>query len=49
MAKINYQSAIKQASELLTATGLDPENAAVTASCIVASDVWGIGSHGLMR
>ena len=49
MAKINYQSAIKQASELLIATGMDAENASITASCIVASDVWGIGSHGLMR
>lgn len=49
MAKLNYQAAIKQASELLAATGMDAENASITASCIVASDVWGIGSHGLMR
>ena len=49
MAKLNYQAAIKQASELLASTGMDAENASITASCIVASDVWGIGSHGLMR
>ena len=49
MAKLIYQAAIKQASELLAATGMDAENASITASCIVASDVWGIGSHGLMR
>lgn len=49
MAKLNYQSAISKATNLLVATGMEAEVASVTASCIVASDVWGIGSHGLMR
>ena len=49
MAKLNYQSAISKATNLLVATGMEAEIASVTASCIVASDVWGIGSHGLMR
>lgn len=37
------------ASDLLTAAGLPPERAEVTARCIVLADVWGIGSHGLLR
>ena len=49
MAKLKYKSAVDQASRLLEATGMASEAAVVTASCIVASDVWGIGSHGLMR
>ena len=49
MSNLNYQDAINQTTKLLEATGMEIEEAIVTASCIVASDAWGIGSHGLMR
>lgn len=38
-----------RAAELLTAVGLPPERAAVTARILVLADVWGVPSHGLMR
>lgn len=34
---------------LLESVGLTPQNADVTARCIVLADCWGIGSHGLLR
>jgi len=34
---------------LLTAVGLDREDAEATAQAIVLADVWGVGSHGLLR
>ena len=41
--------ALTLATNLLVAAGLDQEKAEVSARCIVASDRWGIGSHGFMR
>ncbi|TKG69269.1 Ldh family oxidoreductase [Prauserella endophytica] len=43
------ESAEALASALLTAAGMDPGKARTSARCIVMADVWGIGSHGLMR
>ena len=49
MPKLSVGAALEQAILLLTAVGLSPEKAKISARCIVASDRWGIGSHGLMR
>ncbi len=49
MPKLTIASAIASAQSLLEAVGVPAQQAAVTARCIVASDRWGIGSHGLMR
>lgn len=49
MTQLTVGRAIERATELLIATGMEPEKAAVSAHAIVASDRWGIGSHGLMR
>ena len=49
MAKIKVGAGLDQATALLFAAGLSPDRAAISARCIVASDRWGIGSHGLMR
>jgi (2R)-3-sulfolactate dehydrogenase (NADP+) len=49
MAKLTVGAAIAQAKALLIATGVPETEAETTARCIVASDRWGIGSHGLMR
>ncbi|KAA9149438.1 Ldh family oxidoreductase [Amycolatopsis acidicola] len=37
------------ASRLLVAAGLPEARAELSARCIVQADVWGIGSHGLLR
>ncbi|MCW3840696.1 Ldh family oxidoreductase [Micromonospora yasonensis] len=37
------------AGALLEAAGMSRENAEVTARAIVLADVWGVGSHGLLR
>ena len=49
MPQLTVGSAIAKAQSLLEAAGVPTEQAATTARCIVASDRWGIGSHGLMR
>jgi (2R)-3-sulfolactate dehydrogenase (NADP+) len=49
MPTLNVGSAIATATSLLEAAGVSAQEAATTARCIVASDRWGIGSHGLMR
>ena len=49
MAKLHVGSAIAQAQSLLEAVGVPTSEAKTTARLIVASDRWGIGSHGLMR
>ena len=49
MPQLTVGSAIAKAQGLLEAAGVPSEQAATTARCIVASDRWGIGSHGLMR
>jgi (2R)-3-sulfolactate dehydrogenase (NADP+) len=49
MAKLQVGSAIALAQSLLEAVGVPTSEAATTARAIVASDRWGIGSHGLMR
>lgn len=49
MTQLTVGRAIERATELLIATGMDSAKAAVSAGAIVASDRWGIGSHGLMR
>jgi len=49
MATLKIGSAIETATSLLEAAGVPKQEAAITARCIVASDRWGIGSHGLMR
>ena len=49
MPKLTVGTAVTKAQQLLQEAGVPVEEAAVTARCIVASDRWGIGSHGLMR
>jgi len=49
MPQLTVGSAIDKATSLLEAAGVSSQEAATTARCIVASDRWGIGSHGLMR
>jgi len=49
MAQLTVGSAIAKARDLLIASGVPAQEAETTARCIVASDRWGIGSHGLMR
>ncbi len=49
MTELSVGSAITRATELLVAAGMDSAKAATSATAIVASDRWGIGSHGLMR
>jgi len=49
MAQLTVGSAIEKAKLLLVATGVPESEAETTARCIVTSDRWGIGSHGLMR
>lgn len=49
MTQLSVGAAIDKATELLVAAGMDSAKAAVSANAIVASDRWGIGSHGLMR
>jgi len=49
MAKVNLGSQVERAKSLLERVGLPSDLAATSARAIVASDRWGIGSHGLMR
>jgi (2R)-3-sulfolactate dehydrogenase (NADP+) len=49
MTQLTVGRAIERATELLIAAGMDSAQAATSAQAIVASDRWGIGSHGLMR
>jgi (2R)-3-sulfolactate dehydrogenase (NADP+) len=49
MPQLTVGVAIEKATALLEAAGISFNEAATTARCIVASDRWGIGSHGLMR
>ena len=49
MTQLTVGTAIEKATELLIAAGMDSAKAATSAHAIVASDRWGIGSHGLMR
>ena len=49
MPQLTVGSAIEKATSLLVAAGVPADEAATSARCIVASDRWGIGSHGLMR
>ena len=49
MPLLKVGSAINTAQSLLEAAGVPSQEAATTARCIIASDRWGIGSHGLMR
>ncbi|TNC25741.1 Ldh family oxidoreductase [Amycolatopsis alkalitolerans] len=46
---ITVAEATALAARLLVAAGLPEARAEVSARCIVQADVWGIGSHGLMR
>lgn len=46
---LTAKQAIDFASELLQRSGVPDENAFITARSIVASDIWGNASHGLMR
>ena len=49
MTTLKFGKAVRAASNLLQAAGMPEQEAETTARCIVASDAWGIGSHGLMR
>ena len=49
MPQLTVGVAIERAQKLLEAAGVPSKEAATTARCIVASDRWGIRSHGLMR
>lgn len=46
---MQFGQAVQQATELLVGAGMAQDKARTSAQCIVASDAWGIGSHGLMR
>lgn len=46
---VTVAAARKLTTDLLTAAGVPAEPAARTAEALVLADVWGIGSHGLMR
>lgn len=46
---ISYQEAVTLAARLLASAGLRANQAWTTARAIVLADVWGIGSHRLMR
>ena len=49
MTQLTVGAAITKATDLLVAAGMESAKAATSAHAIVASDRWGIGSHGLMR
>lgn len=49
MPKLTVGQGIGRVQALLEAAGVPTQKAATTARCIVVSDRWGIGSHGLMR
>ena len=49
MSSLKFGDAVEVATKLLQSAGMQIQHARDTASCIVASDAWGIGSHGLMR
>ena len=49
MAKVNLGAELDRATSLLVRAGLSEDHAAISAKAIIASDRWGIGSHGLMR
>jgi len=49
MPQLTVGIAVAKAAQLLQEVGVPTEQAEVTARCIVASDRWGIGSHGLLR
>ena len=49
MTALKFGDAVANATKLLIAAGMAGEEAESTAICIVASDFWNIGSHGLMR
>ena len=49
MPQLTVGTAIAKAQQLLQDVGVPAEQAEITARCIIASDRWGIGSHGLMR
>lgn len=46
---VTIGGARRLAAGLLTAAGLATDRAETTALCIVLADVWGVGSHGLLR
>jgi (2R)-3-sulfolactate dehydrogenase (NADP+) len=47
--KLTVARATRLAADLLTAAGMDPAAAQVTARCVIMADVWGLASHGLLR
>ena len=49
MATVILGAELSRARSLLERAGLSRENSKVSARAIIASDRWGIGSHGLMR
>lgn len=48
-AGLTIGGALRLAADLLRGAGLDAERAETSALCIVLADVWGVGSHGLLR
>lgn len=49
MSGITVGDAQRLAADLLRGAGLGAEEAETTALCIVLADVWGVGTHGLLR
>jgi len=47
--RLTVASARQLAAGLLTSAGLEETRAQTTALCIVLADVWGVGTHGLLR
>jgi (2R)-3-sulfolactate dehydrogenase (NADP+) len=48
-AGLSIGGARRLATDLLVAAGLAADRAETTALCIVLADVWGVGTHGLLR
>jgi (2R)-3-sulfolactate dehydrogenase (NADP+) len=47
--KVTYERVVDLATHLLQKVGLDPSNAPAVARAIGLAEVWGLGSHGLLR
>lgn len=47
--KVTYSAAVNLTTSLLTQAGVPDANAAATARALAVAELWGVGSHGLLR
>lgn len=47
--KVTYTAAVRLATTLLAGAGVPHDKAASTARALVIAELWGVGSHGLLR